>query len=89
MKVIETLNKLSLFIRLVEQESTGTPTEFANRLGISKTSLYDLIDELRSHNIKIVYSRSRKTFYNASSIPIRIENIIKNSPDTIIPEIQS
>ena len=66
MKIIDALNKLSLFSKLVEQESTGTPSEFAKRLGISRTSLYDLIDELKSYNIKIVYSRKRKTFYNAS-----------------------
>ena len=67
MKIIDALNKLSLFNKLVEQESTGTPSEFAERLGISRTSLYDLIDELKSYNVNIVYSRKRKTFYKAPS----------------------
>jgi len=73
MKVMDTFNKLSLFSKLVEQECTGTPGAFAKRLGISRTSLYDLIDELKSYDVNIVYSRKRKTFYYASPILARIE----------------
>jgi predicted DNA-binding transcriptional regulator YafY len=48
--------------KLVSRQVTGTPDEFAGKLGVSRTSLYELIDELRSRGAPIVYSKSAKTF---------------------------
>ncbi len=49
--------------KLVSRQRTGTPEEFARQLGVSRTSLYELIDELRSRGAPIVYSKSSKTFF--------------------------
>ena len=63
MKVFEYLDRISLMHKLVSRQVTGTPEEFAGKLGVSRTSLYDLIDELRSRGAPIVYSKSAKTFF--------------------------
>jgi hypothetical protein len=39
------------------------PEEFASQLGVSRTSLYELIDELRVLGAPIAYSKSAKTFF--------------------------
>lgn len=62
MKVFEYLDRISMMHKLVSRQRTGTPNEFASRLGVSRTSLYELIDELRSRGAPIVYSKSAKTF---------------------------
>ena len=49
--------------KLVSRQRTGTPDEFARQLGVSRTSLYELIDELKSRGAPIVYSKSAKTFF--------------------------
>jgi biotin operon repressor len=49
--------------KLVSRQKTGTPEEFARQLGVSRTSLYELIDELRSRGVPIAYSKSAKTFF--------------------------
>lgn len=49
--------------RLVKEQRTGTPEEFATKLGISRTRLYEMIEELRSRGAPIVYSKSRETFF--------------------------
>ena len=48
MKVFEYLDRISLMHKLVSRQKTGTPEEFARQLGVSRTSLYELIDELRN-----------------------------------------
>lgn len=63
MKVFEYLDRINRMHKLVLNRRTGTPEEFASHLGVSRTSLYELIDELRSRGAPIVYSKSAKTFY--------------------------
>jgi biotin operon repressor len=63
MKVFEYLDRISMMHKLVSRQKTGTPEEFARQLGVSRTSLYELIDELRSRGAPIAYSKSAKTFF--------------------------
>ena len=63
MKIFEYLDRISMMHRLVSRQRTGTPEEFARQLGVSRTSLYELIDELRSRGAPIAYSKSAKTFF--------------------------
>jgi biotin operon repressor len=63
MKVFEYLDRISMMHKLVSRQKTGTPEEFARQLGVSRTSLYELIDELRLRGVPIAYSKSAKTFF--------------------------
>ncbi len=63
MKVFEYLDRISMMHKLVSRQKTGTPEEFAIQLGVSRTSLYEMIDELRSRGVPIAYSKSAKTFF--------------------------
>jgi len=72
MKVFEYLDRFSLMQRLLENRCTGTPYEFAGKLGISRTSLYETIDELKSRGAPIAYSKSIKTFYYTEPFEISI-----------------
>lgn len=77
MKPFEVFDKITLLCQLIEQQHTGTPIEFASRLGISRTSLYEILDEIRSRDIDIKYSRSRQTFFYVSPVNIEIRFTIK------------
>ena len=55
MKVFEYLDRISMMHKLVSRQVTGTPEEFAGKFGVSRTTLYELIDELRSRGAPIVY----------------------------------
>jgi predicted DNA-binding transcriptional regulator YafY len=63
MKVFEYLDRISMMHKLVMRQKTGTPEEFARQMNISRTTLYELIDELRSRGVPIAYSKSAKTFF--------------------------
>lgn len=77
MKVFNQLDRIDKFNRLMIQRRTGAPVEFAYRLGVSRTSLYELIDELRSHGVPIVYSKSEKTYYFSRPYEISISCIMR------------
>lgn len=48
---------------MIQRRATGSPGEFASLLGISRTRLYEIIDELKSQDVPIAYDKSGNTFY--------------------------
>ena len=63
MTFTKTIERLQLLHELISQNKTGTPEQLANRLGVSRSYLYVMIDELRLLNLHISYSRKNKSFY--------------------------
>jgi biotin operon repressor len=72
MKVFEYLDRISMMHKLVSHERTGTPEELANQLGVSRTTLYELIDELKSRGAPIIYSKSSRTFLYSQPYDISV-----------------
>jgi predicted DNA-binding transcriptional regulator YafY len=72
MKVFEFLDRINRMHRMVVRQKTGTPSEFAYQLGVSRTTLYEMIDELRSRGAPITYSKSQKTFYYSEPYEVTI-----------------
>ena len=58
------------------KEHTGTPEEFACRLGIERKTLYNICSALRAQGIDIEYSRQRQTFYYKYPHLVEIKIII-------------
>lgn len=82
-KTIERMNRLHV---LIKEEKTGTPKYLAKQIGISRASLYRLIEEMKSYNAPIKYSRIKESFYyskqfefslNYSLLVIEDENDLK------------
>jgi DNA-binding MarR family transcriptional regulator len=45
-----------------KSKATGTPSQLAEKLDISKSTLERTIKEMRENNIPIIYSRIRSTY---------------------------
>jgi plasmid maintenance system antidote protein VapI len=87
MKIIEQLERLELLHKLIEQERTGDPNNLANRLGISRSALYNLIDELKSYEVSISYSRIKQSFVYDGDISLEIQysvKVIKNEEEEMV-----
>ena len=72
MKLFEFIEKLQTIHKLVEQQKTGTPEEFAERLGVKRSTLYGIIEELKGKDIPIAYSRQLRSFYYEHPITFSI-----------------
>jgi len=77
MKVFEYLDRIGMIHKLISRQKTGTPEELARQLGVSRTSLYELIDELRLRGAPISYSKSAKTFYYSQPYDIAITCLMR------------
>lgn len=63
MKVFEFIEKIAIFHSLMLKENTGTAEEFADKLNVSRATIYNIIEELKSFDIDICYNRTKETFY--------------------------
>ena len=45
-----------------KSKATGTPSQLAEKLDISKSTLERIIKEMKENNIPILYSRNRKSY---------------------------
>lgn len=49
--------------QLIKNETTGTRSQFAKKLGISETALWRTLREFRSRDIPIKFHRRGETYY--------------------------
>ena len=59
MQLFETIDRAQRIHRMIQKSATGTPSEFAERLHISRRLLYYLLDELKDFGAEIAYDRTK------------------------------
>ena len=85
MNLSQTIERLQVLHSLISQRKTGTPEQLAKRLGVSRSCLYNLIEELRVFQIPILYSRKIESFYYEKEVKfdLNLEIRIMNNEDLI------
>lgn len=78
-KVFQYVDLIARFHTLTMSQMTGNPDTFANILGISRSSLYNLISEIQSYGIDIEYSRERESFRYLYPEKVEISIIIRQN----------
>ena len=62
MKFFKKVNQLQRVDQLIRLKATGTPEQLANRLEISKRTVFELIAFMKSLNAPIYYCYSRRSY---------------------------
>ena len=62
MNITKQKNRLEKIDLLLRQKNTGTSYEFAQKIGVSRTTLMDIIDELRSIGFPIIYNYAKRNY---------------------------
>jgi hypothetical protein len=73
MALIKNLDRVIRIDSLIHMRATGTPEEFARKLGIRRSTLFQWLQEMRHLDVDIRYSCSLQTYYFADE-----RRIIKN-----------
>lgn len=77
MRFIKQVERLQKLNKLIRQKNTGTPDELAERLGLKRSQLYEVIELLKTHGAPIEYSRKMCTFYYSKDFDLEINLKIK------------
>ena len=69
---------------LIYMKATGTPEEFAEKLGLKRSTLFQSLQEMREMGVDIKYSFVRQTYYYADNrrIKIKLETTLSEQFDT-------
>jgi hypothetical protein len=70
MKFSEQLNRFLRLDQLIRLKATGTPKELAKKIGVSKSVLYDYINEMKEQEAPIVYDKRRKSFCYSENVKL-------------------
>ena len=62
MKILVYFERINLLHKLISEEKTGTPKQLAERLGISKSRLYCIMEDLKLREVPIEYCRKRRSY---------------------------
>jgi len=72
MKTLKQLERLRRAHLLIQQEHTGSPAKFANKLAVSERQLYNIIDYLKEIDAPLNYSRKVETYYYTTSFDLLV-----------------
>jgi biotin operon repressor len=81
MDLFKNLQHVELLHTLILKEKTGSPKQLAEQLGISRATLYVLIDELNSLNMPVNYSRKYETFYYKQEVKLTLSFKVETLDD--------
>jgi hypothetical protein len=70
---------------LISMMSTGTPEEFAGKLGLRRSTLFQSLQEMREMGVDIRYSFFRQSYYYADNrrIKIKVENTLQRDLEKV------
>jgi hypothetical protein len=74
MKAFTQLERMKKMNWLIKTEHTGNPKEFAGKLGICQSHLYNLIEDMKIDGAPIKYSRKRQTYFYERHFEIKLPN---------------
>lgn len=63
MQIIKLLERIKKVHQLILEEKTGSPQEFASKLHISRSQLYNVLDILKEYDAPIKYSKKINSFF--------------------------
>lgn len=66
---IDRIKRLHLLIR---HKSTGSPSELADRMDVSRSTLFRHLDDLRSMGAPIAYEKDRQTYYYEEPFDLKL-----------------
>lgn len=81
MKVFEFIEVVAVFHSFMMHGNTGDAGTFAQKLGISRASLYNLIEELRLYGLDIEYDRYIQSYRYLYPERVEIHITIRQLPE--------
>jgi len=72
MSLLKYIERLKRMDDLIRRKATGTPDEFANRLGLGKSVLMEELRELKQLGAEITYCKDRQSYYYEQEFVLKI-----------------
>ncbi|NOU59357.1 bacteriocin [Marinifilum caeruleilacunae] len=74
---VKSLDRLKQINDLVREQKTGSPKEFAKKLGISESHLYKCLSEIKEMGLPIAYSTVCTSYYYSEELELEVMYSVK------------
>lgn len=72
MTFFEKIQAIERIDQLIRLKATGSPNDLAERIGVSRTTVYEIINCMKLLGADIAYCRNRQSFYYPSAVRLSI-----------------
>lgn len=72
MAIIKYVERIRRLDQLISMKSTGSPSVFAEKLGISRSTIFQTLQEMRELGLEIKYSATLESYYYENGKRIQI-----------------
>ncbi len=79
MNVIKQIELIKRIDQLTRLQATGTPDELANKLEVSKSKLYRIINMMKDFNAPIEYNTTLETFLYKKEVGFKFGFYVQNT----------
>lgn len=62
MNLLHQIKRIERIDQLIRMKATGSPKELAKRLEISRSTLYNILDFMKTQGVEIYYCAERQSF---------------------------
>ena len=73
MSFIKYVERLRRMDSLISMMATGNPEEFAEKIGVGRSTLFQHLQEMRKMGVDIKYSSTRQSYYYADGQRIKVK----------------
>ncbi len=73
MDIQKQTERLKKVHKLILEEKTGTPIEFADKLNLSRSQLYNILENLKEYGAPIKYSKKINSFIYTKSFNLELK----------------
>jgi biotin operon repressor len=84
MKFMEQMQLLDRLDKLIRRKATGNAQQLAERLNVSRRTVYNLLDALRGLGAPIDYCRHRESYYYTCEVKFQFEVCIEGKSSYLI-----
>jgi hypothetical protein len=73
MNIEKQAERIKYVHKQIQEEKTGTPDDFAKKLNISRSQLYNIIETLKEYDAPIKYNKKANSFYYTKSFDLQLK----------------
>lgn len=82
MKIFEIIERFELMYKLLKEKRTGSANEFASKVGLSRSQLFNYLDYLKSYELEIKYDEFVNSYIIENGKNLKIQQPIRVLKDS-------
>ena len=82
MTILKQMPRFNTINKFIISENSGNPEDFAELLGVSRSHLFNIIQQFKDYVSPIRYNKKNETYYYATSFNLELKYSLKTETET-------